>query len=275
MNLIAESSPAIQLSEQLLLDRISALENIIKVQDQTERETSRSLAREKELNETKSRFVSIASHEFRTYLTRIYLSASLIKDYQNRMDKEKITSHLEKIRIAVGDLTAILDDFLSVEKIDSSKVLPVLYPFDLTVLAAEVIADMAVLLKPEQTIKHRHTGTGTVLNLDKKMLKHCLINLVSNATKYSGTGARIELNSVIHQNHCYIYVRDNGIGIPQEDQKQLFTAFFRAANTSNIQGTGLGLNIVKRYTELMNGKIKMKSAEDVGTIFMLSFPVNQ
>jgi len=259
-------------SQQGLIDRINLLENSVKAHQEAAIETGKALSREKDINATKSRFVSIASHEFRTFLTRIYLSASLIKDYQHRLDQQKIATHLEKIKIAVGDLTAILDDFLSVEKIDSRKVFPVYEPFDLKLLAEEVIDDMELLLKPGQIINHQHTGTGCVVNLDKKMLKHCIVNLVSNAMKYSGSAAIINVSTAVQDDQCYIHVEDNGIGIPREDQKLLFTAFFRANNTSNIQGTGLGLNIVQRYTELMQGKVTLKSTEDIGTLFMLSFP---
>lgn len=261
-------------SEQGLRDRISLLENTIEFQQEAAVETARSLSKEKEINETKSRFVSIASHEFRTFLTRIYLSASLIKDYQHRLDQQKIATHLDKIKIAVGDLTAILDDFLSVEKIDSRKVLPVYEPFDLKMLTGEIIVDMELLLKPGQIINHQHTGKGCIVNLDKKMLKHCIVNLISNAMKYSGSAAIINVSTTVQDDQCYIHVEDNGIGIPKEDQKHLFTAFFRANNTSNIQGTGLGLNIVQRYTELMQGKVTLKSTQDIGTLFMLSFPNN-
>jgi two-component system sensor kinase FixL len=218
--------------------------------------------------------VSIASHEFRTFLTRIYLSASLIKDYRERMDQQKISSHLDKIRMAVGDLTAILDDFLSVERIDAFKIKAVWQEFDLNVLAAEVINEMQLLTKTNQKIVCEYSSNTSILNLDKKLLKHCLVNLVSNAIKYSGDQGCIELNFDIQAVTCRISVKDNGIGIPAADKEHLFEAFFRANNTSNIQGTGLGLNIVKRYTELMNGNIRVESAENIGTTFILSFPTN-
>jgi two-component system sensor kinase FixL len=268
------ANPKLCLSDTGLLERISFLETVIKMQEEAGKEASRSLLKEKEIGETKSRFVSIASHEFRTYLTRIHLSASLIKDYQDRLDKQKITEHLDKIKLAVGDLTAILDDFLSVERIDAKKILPVYDQFDLELLTVEVIADMELLLKPGQLIKHQHIGAGSVVNLDKKMLKHCIVNLISNAMKYSGKAAIIHVTTTIQNDKFHIHVRDNGIGIPKADHKKLFNAFFRANNTSNIPGTGLGLNIVKRYTELMQGKITVKSTEDIGTIFMLSFPLS-
>jgi len=274
MNNTVVDSHYFPFSEEILLSRIDFLENIIANQDKAKTETEISLLKEKELNETKSRFVSIASHEFRTYLTRIYLSASLIKDYRERMDQQKISLHLDKIRMAIGDLTAILDDFLSIEKIDTSKINPVWQEFDVNVLAEEVINEMQLLTKPNQNIKYEQCITMSNINLDKKLLKHCLVNLVSNAIKYSGDYGCIELTIATYEGRCLIQVKDNGIGIPAADQDRLFEAFFRASNTSNIQGTGLGLNIVKRYTELMNGMISMNSTENIGTTFILSFPEN-
>ncbi|WP_158799055.1 sensor histidine kinase KdpD [Pedobacter sp. L105] len=274
MNYNIVNSHDVPLSEEMLLDRINFLENIIEVQDKVKIETDITLLKEKELNQTKSRFVSIASHEFRTFLTRIHLSASLIKDYHERLDQQKINAHLDKIKKAVGDLTAILDDFLSVEKIDSCKIDPVWSDFDLKVLAEEVINEMQILKKTGQRIKYVDIGTGSKLNLDKKLLKHCLVNLISNAIKYSSEDGCIELTTDIQDEKCHIQVKDDGIGIPEADQKRLFEAFFRANNTGNIQGTGLGLNIVKRYTELMKGQITMESVQDVGTTFMLFFSAN-
>jgi len=260
-------------SEVTLMQRINFLENLLDLQQKASIENNISLLREKETNETKSRFVSIASHEFRTFLTRIHLSASLIKDYHGRMDQQKIYAHLDKIRMAVGDLTAILDDFLSVERIDASKIDPVWKEFDLNILSGEVINEMQSLTKPGQTIKYKTVNVSSNLNLDKKLLKHCLVNLISNAIKYSGDNGCIELTTNIQETRCQISVKDNGIGIPQADQQRLFEAFFRANNTGNIQGTGLGLNIVKRYIELMNGKISVESTENIGTTFTLTFPI--
>ena len=259
-------------AEVTLMQRINFLETQLDLQQKAGIENNISLLKEKQSNETKSRFVSIASHEFRTFLTRIHLSASLIKDYHGRMDQQKIYAHLDKIRMAVGDLTAILDDFLSVERIDAAKIDPVWNDFDLNILATEVIDEMQLLTKAGQNIKFENANVISNVNLDKKLLKHCLVNLISNAIKYSGDNGCIEVTTYIQKTGCHICVKDNGIGIPQADQQRLFEAFFRANNTVNIQGTGLGLNIVKRYTELMNGNISVESKENIGTTFTLCFP---
>lgn len=272
MNHSATNNSEVTLSEKALLDRIKFLEHVIEVQEKVKIETDISLLRETESNQTKSRFVSIASHEFRTFLTRIHLSASLIRDYHDRLDQEKIFLHLDKIKVAVGDLTTMLEDFLSIEKIDSLKIVPVWSTFNLSSLANEVVKEMQPLTKSGQQIKYEHSGTDTNVNLDKKLLKHCLVNLISNAIKYSNAHKCITLMTDIQDGSCQISIRDEGIGIPESDQAHLFEAFFRANNTANIQGAGLGLNIVKRYAELMKGRINFQSTENIGTVFTLSFP---
>jgi two-component system sensor kinase FixL len=145
--------------------------------------------------------------------------------------------------------------------------------FDLVKLAEEITEEMQVIAKQNQNIIYQHTGTSSVINLDQNLLKNCIFNLVSNAIKYSGENTFIEFNTEVNHQSCIITIKDNGIGIPETDQKHLFEAFFRAHNTGNIPGTGLGLNIVARYADLMNGTVDFKSSVNNGTIFTITFPI--
>lgn len=259
--------------EQVVAERTHFLQNIVHTLEQAKEEVNTSLMKEKEVNRLKSRFVSIASHEFRTPLSSIQLSASLIEHYFDRLDKEKIFSHITKIKSAVGNLTDILNDFLSVEKIEDGKATPVYRELDLQLFLDDIIDGMKIQLKHGQQITYNHLSKNRTVILDTSMLQHILINLISNAIKYSGSNGSIQVVTDVNKKSCKIQVRDNGIGIPAEDQAHLFEAFFRARNTTEVQGTGLGLNIVKRYTDLMNGKISVQSNEDIGTVFTLVFPV--
>ena len=259
--------------EEVVAERTQALKKIVEELSVAKEEVSLSLEKEKELSQLKSRFVSMASHEFRTPLSAVQLSAVLIDKYAQPYQNDHISKHVAKIKIAVGNLTAILDDFLSLEKLEAGRVEPSFSKFDLVKLAEEITEEMQMVAKQNQSIIYLHTGTAKTVNLDLNLLKNCVINLIANAIKYSGENTFIEFNTEIKGKECMITVKDNGIGIPENDQKHLFEPFFRAHNTGNIPGTGLGLNIVERYTGLMNGKIDFKSSVKLGTIFTLSFPI--
>ncbi len=258
--------------EAVVEERTKFLKNIVQTLEQAKDEVNTSLLKEKEVNQLKTRFVSLASHEFRTPLSSIQLSASLIERYYDRLERSKVFYHLHKIKLAIGDLTSILEDFLSVERIDSGKVEPEYTRFDLQSLCGELATEMQAQAKTGQNITYEHSGLSLNVLLDKKLLRHCLINLLSNAIKYSGANSVISMKTDVTETGCQISIADNGIGIPAMDQVHLFEAFFRAHNTTDIQGTGLGLNIVKRYIDLMNGRISFESVEQVGTTFTLSFP---
>ncbi|WP_184547179.1 PAS domain-containing sensor histidine kinase [Mucilaginibacter sp. FT3.2] len=259
--------------EELVAERTLSLRQTVDALSQAKEEVSLSLEKEKELGQLKSRFVSMASHEFRTPLSAVQLSASLIDKYAQPFDNPNITKHVARIKHAVGNLTGILNDFLSLEKLEAGRVEPAFNRFDLVKLAEEITEEMQMLAKQNQNIIYQHTGVSHVANLDANLLKNCIINLIANAIKYSGENTFIEFNTEINNTGCHITIKDNGIGIPEADQKHLFEAFFRAHNTGNIPGTGLGLNIVARYASLMNGIIDFKSNVNKGTLFTISFPI--
>jgi two-component system, LuxR family, sensor kinase FixL len=238
---------------------------------QTELEIMEALKAEKEHNELKSRFVSMASHEFRTPLSTILSSVALIARYTQTEQQEHRNKHVERIKSAVSNLTAILNDFLSLSKLEEGKMDAKPTEFYIEDLCKEVIEDMRGLLKPGQQFIHNSTNTDQPVFLDVQLLKNVLFNLLSNAIKYSDENKNIYCNVAIENKQLVISIKDEGIGIPEKDQEHLFTRFFRATNVTNIQGTGLGLNIVVKYLELLNGKIDFRSEEGKGSTFWVKF----
>ncbi len=254
-----------------LFDAIKQLKETNNKQRQAEAEVRKALEKEKELNELKSRFVTIASHEFRTPLSTILSSVSLISKYNEMGEKEKIDKHILRIKSSVSNLTGILNDFLSLSKLEEGIISNNPSQFNLHSLAIEINEELTPALKNNQTILCRHNGLEDVY-LDKNILKNILLNLLSNASKYSGEGT-IAIDMTVNNKEINITVKDEGIGIPESDIPFLFTRFFRAHNAGNIQGTGLGLNIVKRYVELLEGNISVESKLGIGTTFKVSIPV--
>jgi len=231
------------------------------------------LEREKDLNEMKSRFVSIASHEFRTPLATVLSSVSLVERYNGNEQEVDRKKHIERIKLSVRNLTEILTDFLSLDKVEQGKVEVSKEIFQIEEFCKEMLRDLKAVLKKGQVIKYKHLGDENVWG-DKKILRMIILNLISNASKYSPEGQEIKFNVTIRKNTISIIVEDNGIGIPIGEQKNIFTTFYRAKNVSNIQGTGLGLNIVKRYVELLGGKISFTSIPDKDTIFTVELPMS-
>jgi PAS domain S-box-containing protein len=228
--------------------------------------------REKELNNLKSRFVSMASHEFRTPLSTILSSAELIEAYNEMGQDAKRVKHILRIRSAVNNLTSILNDFLSLSKLEEGKVISQPMEFILNDFCDDLLEDILPLLKPGQKVITSEGNRNTVIFLDHKILKNILLNLFSNAIKYSEQDKSIYFEFFMDDKMLHFSIRDEGIGIPAEEHEYLFTRFFRAHNVENIQGTGLGLNIVKRYLELMEGIIQFESTLGVGTRFQISLP---
>ena len=255
-----------------LAEAIRKLEHTNRSLYEAEQEVRKALQKEKELNELKSRFVTTASHEFRTPLSTVLSSASLIGRYTTSEDDGKRQKHVERIKSAVSNLTVILNDFLSMSRIEEGKVYNIPVTFDLPALANEVKDEMQGYLKQGQKIYFQHSGKQTEVSLDKQLLKNILLNLLSNASKYSGEGKAVNLQTTATSEAIRVEVRDEGIGIPDADQSHLFSPFFRAGNVSDIQGTGLGLNIVKRYVDIMGGCLEFKSQLGKGTTFIITFP---
>ncbi len=234
-------------------------------------ELSYSLEHEKELNELKSRFVTIASHEFRTPLSAILSSISLIESYDKEEQKEQRNKHIERIKSCVKNLVDILNDFLSLEKLEQGKIELLKEKFDIYEFATDIVVEINVLLKLGQQIIFKHIGDKEIIQ-DKIILKNIILNLLSNAIKYSDQHSKIAFIIDVKNTVFSISIQDEGIGIPKNEQKNLYGKFYRASNANNIQGTGLGLNIVKKYVTLLDGQIRLVSSCNKGTTFTITLP---
>ncbi len=239
----------------------------------SERDLTKAFEKEKELNAMKTRFVSLASHEFRTPLSTILSSADLVEAYKKNEQQDKRQKHTQRIKSAVNNLNTILNDFLSLSRLDEKKVEAKPVEFSFSDFKAEILDQTQGLLKAGQKLDHIDEVETDHLCLDKQLLKNILLNLLSNAIKYSNENDTIFCRSYLESDDLIIEVRDQGIGIPREEQKHLFTRFFRAKNVENIKGTGLGLNIVRNYVELMDGKINFTSEEGKGSTFIVTIPL--
>ncbi len=249
------------------------VEERTQVLKETMRELERSLEKEKELNDMKSRFVTMASHEFRTPLSTILSSVSLIDKYKSEDDDEKRHKHVERIKSAVTNMTLILNDFLSAGKLEEGKVTNNPVQTNISDMVKEISGELSNLLKSGQKILYSHAGNEVVM-IDKQFFRNIIINLLSNAIKFSPENKPITITTKVNELQLNIMVKDEGIGIPNDEKNNLFERFFRAKNASNIQGTGLGLNIVSKYIEELRGEIDFDSELNEGTTFYITIPLN-
>lgn len=254
-------------SEMALLQLNAELEE--KVKERTQSLTD-ALSKEKELNELKSRFVSMASHEFRTPLSTILSSAYLVTKYEATEDQPKREKHIQRIVSSVNMLNDILNDFLSVGRIEEGRMQVRFSDVKIEETIRAQINEMHTILKRGQKIYYTHSGKEQAW-LDMTLLKHILMNLVSNAIKFSPESSQIIISTEYIDDSLTLSVKDAGVGISKADQEHLFERFFRGSNVTNVQGTGLGLHIVAKYAELMNGEIICKSDVNMGTEFIINF----
>ncbi|GAB4020195.1 sensor histidine kinase [Spirosoma koreense] len=257
--------------EQKVTDRTHALMNTLKQLEASKEELAQSLKAERELGELKSRFVSMASHEFRTPLTAILNATTLIEKYPANDQQEKRLKNLHRIRSSVKHLNEILEEFLSVGKLEEGKIRANPSRIDIPELVAEIATDMQPLLKAGQVLKITLDCSQPAW-LDPSLLRKIMVNLISNASKYSAEGTTIDIQAFCRQEQFTLLVIDQGIGISSEDQQHLFEQFFRAKNATNIPGTGLGLHIVGKFVELMQGSVTLESELTKGTTIRITLP---
>lgn len=244
----------------------------ITAQIRAEEEMKLSLQREKELNEMKSRFVTLASHEFKTPLSVILSSTSLIARYVLTTEQDQRMRHIQRIKSNVKNLRNILNDFLSLEKLEEGVIRNNPVETDALDLAREVMTDIEQSCKQGQKITQHTEGQPLPVMVDELLLRNVLNNLLSNAVKYSPEHSDVQFTLQYLTGEIRYTVADSGIGIPAEEQPHLFERFFRASNTGGIGGTGLGLSIVKRYLDLMGGRIEVRSQPGQGATFIISIP---
>lgn len=256
--------------EQKVKLRTMQLEQAMNDLEQSKDELAHALNKEKELSDLKSRFVSMASHEFRTPLSTILSSASLVAKYTQTEEQDKRDRHITRIKSSVNNLTDILNEFLSIGKIEDGKIVTHYSNFNVQEMITNICAELQGIAKKTQEIIYTHKGETNVY-LDATLLRNIFMNLLSNAIKFSPDDGKIEVGSEVNRNLIIFQVKDYGMGISKEDQKHLFERFFRAKNATNIQGTGLGLHIVGKYVELMSGEVGCESELEKGTTFTITF----
>jgi PAS domain S-box-containing protein len=245
----------------------------ITARKQAETEIRKSLAREKELRQLKSGFISLASHEFRNPLSSILLCV------QNLMSEANLAPvnrqfYLQSIQDAALNMSSLLEDVLILSKVESGKQKLKLEPLNLRNFCLQIIQELTAIYA-DRIISFDYKVPVNPVYLDQKNLRHILSNLLSNALKYSTTGNTVDF-IVSYANtsaEIIIEVSDRGIGIPQESQKHIFESFYRASNVDNTPGTGLGLSIVKKAVELYQGSITIKSKINQGTRIKVKLPI--
>lgn len=258
--------------ENKVEQRTVILREALEELERSKKELSESLDKEKELSEIKSRFVSMASHEFRTPLSTVLSSAALIGKYTQAEEQDKRDKHIKRIKDSVKHLNDLLEDFLSLGKLEEGKVTVSADQFELNDFLQEVGEEMKGTCKTGQQISISYDGDG-FFSTDKKLLRNIIINLLSNAIKFSPEQSTIWLSAWRRENELFMTVKDEGIGIASNDLPYMFTSFYRGSNAVNIQGTGLGLHIVKRYVDLIMGEIGIESELEKGTTITLKLPV--
>lgn len=252
-------------------ERTMILQEALHELEKSQEELNEALSKEKELNEIKSRFVSMASHEFRTPLSTVLSSAALVSKYTQTEEQDKRDRHINRIKESVKHLNDLLEDFLSLGKLEEGKVMMKAELLKVKEFLEEACEEVSGILKKGQQIQIDHTGNNKFAT-DKKLFRNILINLLSNAAKFSEEGSHIYINSSLSGLRLTVSIRDEGIGISEEDQQHMFTSFYRGKNAINIQGTGLGLHIVRRYVDLIHGDIRLESILGKGSTVIVDLP---
>jgi PAS domain S-box-containing protein len=254
--------------------RIAGVAEDVTERKLAEEEVHKALEQERELNDLKSRFVSMMSHEFRTPLTAILTSTELLQYYHHKLTEARQAEHFNRIRSSVKNMTQMLEDILLLGKSDTGKLQSNPEPLDLVAFCRDLAEEMQLSAGNQHTIEFIAHGDGANARLDPKLLRQILANLLSNAMKYSPSSDAVHFEMRREDGHVVFSVRDQGIGIPPEEHARMFETFHRARNVGAIPGTGLGLAIVKRSVDLCVGMIAFDSAVGLGTTFTIALPLH-
>lgn len=273
LELNAHLEQKIKLRTKELRDTVAMLKKEIRLRVEAEEKIINALQKERELNDLKTKFLSLVSHEFKTPLSGILTSATLVGKYVLTEDQEKRDKHLNTIIGGVRHLNTILNDFLSLERLEKGKGVYQLADFSLSSMVNNVVYNANMLLKSGQRIAYPQNIDDVLVHQDEKIVALTLTNLLHNAIKYSPEDTEIELKVTITIDKIIFRITDKGMGIPEKDQKHIFERYFRAENALLTNGTGIGLNIVKAHIENLGGTIYFKSVEHVGSIFTAEFPL--
>lgn len=238
-------------------------------------ETCEALLREQELNNLKSRIITVVSHEYRTPLTTILSSAEILDHYGHKLSEDKKLSHLQRIQSAAHHLTDLVTDVLDISQADAGSVEFKPSPLDLELFCRQVVEEIQKSTDREHPITFVALGNSSPYLADEKLLRQILTNLLSNAIKYSPCNSTVHFFLQCQENAAVFRIRDRGIGIPTEDRPQLFKPFERGSNVGTTSGTGLGLAITKTLVDLHGGQIAVESEVGVGTTFTVTLPLNR
>lgn len=251
---------------------IQELKEEVTLRMEAEAKTKESLQKERDLGVLKTKFLSLVSHEFKTPLSGILTSATLAGKYNKTEQQEKREKHLDTIKNKVKYLDNILNDFLSIERLETGKVTYKFSRFPLSKVINEVVYDANMLLKDGQRISYPNDIDDYVIEFDEKILELVLSNLINNAIKYSGEHTTIDMQVYYKDDILTVRIIDQGRGIPKKEQNFIFKRYFRAENALLDQGTGIGLNIVKSHLENLGGSITFTSKENEGSTFIITIP---
>ena len=256
-------------------DEVMVIVRDITERKRAEEDIRKALEKEKELSELKSRFVSMVSHEFRTPLTTILSSTELLEYYGHKSTEKEKLDLFKQIRTAIQRTTQLLEDILSINTAEAGNLEFKPTSLELEKFCCDLIKELQFNAGNKHVISLVSQGQCTNACMDEKLLRHIFTNLLSNAVKYSPQGGTIHFEVTCQKEEAIFQVKDEGIGIPLEEQQRLFEPFHRAKNVGNIPGTGLGLSIVKRLVDLQEGNIVVTSRVGVGTTFTVTLPLNR
>ena len=256
------------------LEEVNTLlqEEIVK-QKEAEEKVKEALVKEKEFSELKSKFISIASHEFRTPLSIIFSSIELLQRYGRKWNEDQYVEQIDRVKFNVHYLTEIMDDVLTISRVDTGKIKFAPKETNVEQMCLGIIEDINLLLTNKHKLEFKYILKEKYFVVDERLLKYILLNLLSNAIKYSLNGGRIEFTTGLEDGNLIFEIIDEGIGIPEKDQSYLFEPFHRGENVGDIQGTGLGMSIIKRSVDVHNGSITFESKINIGTKFIVKIPV--
>jgi signal transduction histidine kinase len=238
------------------------------------KENATQLDKVKQLNQFRSEFVSMLSHDFRSPLTTILLATGLLQNSEQKLTKEQKIAHFQHINSAIKNMAQLLDEVSLVGKADAGKLECQLAPLDVEKFCRQLVAEAQLSINAKHlTLAFTSQGTSGKVLCDEGLLRHILTNLLGNAIKYSPPSSTVRLESIAQARSLIFQIQDEGIGIPPEEQQLMFQPFHRASNVGTIPGTGLGLAIVKKCVEACNGQILLKSEVGVGTTFTVTLPL--
>ncbi|MBU7586370.1 MAG: response regulator [Nostoc sp. TH1S01] len=280
MQALAEGAQDYLVKDQITIQRlIRAIryaierEEILNKLRESEEISRQALAKEQQLNELKSNFVAMVSHEFRNPMTTIRTAIDILQN-QNNLDEVRKDVYFERVQDALNHMLQLLDEVLFLSKSEAAKLEYKPAPLNLISFCDEITEVLQMKATGQQNIIFNYEGDCNLAYMDEELLYCILTNLISNAVKYSPPQRNIWFNVICKDNVAIFKVKDEGIGIPEKDQVNLFQTFYRASNARRVQGTGLGLAMVKKCVDLHGGEISLESQQDLGTTVIVKLPLN-